>query len=137
MAETGAPRVKPNPQHDERFLFRARPADDGCWIWEGIHSKRGYASIYCGKDRYLLAHRWSYRRYNGAIPDGMQVHHLCGRRNCVNPDHLVLVMHEDHLRIHRYMMSKAEPPQNDGLYKKVVRLYKKMLQWMRGLAWKK
>jgi hypothetical protein len=38
-----------------------------------------------------LAHRVSYEIYKGAIPDGMQVDHLCRVRSCVNPDHLEAV----------------------------------------------
>lgn len=47
--------------------------------------------------RNIYAHRWSYEYFNGPIPDGLVIDHLCRNRWCVNPDHLRAVTHRDNL----------------------------------------
>jgi hypothetical protein len=54
-----------------------------CWIWTGAKQSRGY-----GNFQSKLAHRVSYERYVGKIPDGLTLDHLCRNRLCVNPAHL-------------------------------------------------
>jgi hypothetical protein len=40
----------------------------------------------------------SYELAYGAIPDGLQLHHTCGVRLCVNPSHLIALTVEAHAR---------------------------------------
>lgn len=47
----------------------------------------GYGLFNPGKTQ--RAHRWSYERFVGPIPDGLGVRHRCDRRSCVNPAHLL------------------------------------------------
>jgi hypothetical protein len=61
--------------------------ENGCWIWIGKISGRGYGSFPVGKTNYA-AHRISYEQVNGEIPDGLVLDHLCRDIKCVNPDHL-------------------------------------------------
>lgn len=78
-------------------------ATDGCWPWPGYINERGYGYTTIA-GRFRRAHRVSYERFNGPIPAGMTVDHIChnldptcpGRagcphRRCVNPRHLDLV----------------------------------------------
>lgn len=58
---------------------------DGCWIWTGKISTKGYGQY--GK-RSLLAHRASYETFVGPIPSGLTIDHLCATKACVNPAHL-------------------------------------------------
>ncbi len=62
----------------------------GCWIWAGAKSDRGYGQIQvAGKTAY--AHRTGYELIAGAIPEGLQIDHLCRVQLCVNPSHLEAV----------------------------------------------
>lgn len=70
------------PLHYVRF---GRPESD-CWLWRG----RAYGSGY-GSYRGQGAHRYLYECFNGPIPDGLVIDHLCRVRNCVRPDHLQAV----------------------------------------------
>jgi len=58
-----------------------------CWIWPTL-GRDGYA-------RYgarSLVHRLVATLVHGDL-GGQPVHHTCGRRGCVNPDHLQVVTH--------------------------------------------
>lgn len=58
-----------------------------CWIWTGAHVPKGYGQFAVNR-RPVYAHRFAYELHHGAIPDGMQIDHLCRTPACVNPDHL-------------------------------------------------
>lgn len=66
-----------------------------CALWTG-RAYRGYGIRSDGK----AAHRAAYERAYGPIPAGLQVHHLCGRKLCMTPAHLVAMTAEEHLRVH-------------------------------------
>lgn len=53
----------------------------------GYGTAEGYGRLQLGKDK-VLAHRLSFERFVGAIPDGMLVLHHCDMPCCVNPAHL-------------------------------------------------
>lgn len=68
-----------------------KDAKTGCWNWIGsIHKSTRYARLrWHGKDTH--GHRVSYELFNGEIPKGLQIDHLCRNRQCVNPEHLEAV----------------------------------------------
>lgn len=74
----------------------------GCWLWHGAVSKckgGGYGLIYVGgKEVVKSAHRVVYELERGAIPNGMDLDHLCRVRTCVNPAHLEPVTRKENLR---------------------------------------
>jgi len=74
---------------DIRFWKYTMPTE-GCWHWIGDLQKNGYGRLGVGR-KHHLAHRISYRLFNGEIPDGLEIDHLCRNRSCVNPDHLETV----------------------------------------------
>ena len=61
--------------------------DLGCWVWLRTKTGRGYGFTYHG-GKQLLAHRHYYMTFNGDIPKGYVIDHLCGNTSCVNPKHL-------------------------------------------------
>lgn len=62
----------------------------GCWEWLGYLMPGpcgGYGTINW-EGRSWLVHRAVYAHEVGPIPEGMEVDHLCRRRDCCNPEHL-------------------------------------------------
>lgn len=60
-----------------------------CWLWTRYLVGDGYACLYeRGTGKPLLAHRLYYEHHRGAIPEGLELDHLCRQTACVNPEHL-------------------------------------------------
>jgi hypothetical protein len=65
---------------------------DDCWFWAGYQFVDGYGGIWSTvRNQYERAHRVIYESVKGDIPEGLQLHHICHNRLCVNPDHLTPV----------------------------------------------
>lgn len=87
---------------DQRFHDKVVVLDDGCWEWVGTLYPNGYGRFYDTGNHGVRAHRWSFERENGPIPEGLQIDHECHdphscpggksdrHRRCVNPAHMVL-----------------------------------------------
>lgn len=61
-----------------------------CRVWTGACDPKGYGMINNGppEGKTVRAHRIAYTILVGPIPDGLELDHLCRRRDCWNPDHL-------------------------------------------------
>lgn len=60
-----------------------------CWPWTGtVNRTTGFGNFYPKHGETVGAHRYSYELANGPVPEGLDVHQRCGRRDCVRPAHL-------------------------------------------------
>jgi hypothetical protein len=82
----------------ERLLSRfVAGGPDDCWLWTGPVTSHGYG--YLGRDgRKVMAHRATFELWNGPIPGGAELDHLCKTRRCGRPDHLELVSRRENVR---------------------------------------
>ena len=74
-----------------------RVTESGCWIWTASCDTKGYGGI-CVDGEMRKVHRVVYEITTGAIPDGLQLDHLCRVRSCVNPYHLEPVECRENIR---------------------------------------
>lgn len=97
---------------------------ESCWVWTAGQYATGYGL-------YSVMH-WPHRAHHvaweavgrGTVPTGYNLHHRCGNRLCVNPDHLELMLHGDHSRMHvttaagkRCSRGHLYTPANTGIQK--------------------
>lgn len=68
-----------------------------CWVWTAAVNSKGYG-IFSVDGSGRLAHRISYERGMGPIPEGLQIDHLCRNKLCVRPAHLEPVTNEENSR---------------------------------------
>ena len=71
----------------KKFWKHIDKQDGGCWNWTACTNTWGYGKLRVGL-KMRPVHRISYELHKGAIPDGLEVLHLCNNKRCVNPDHL-------------------------------------------------
>lgn len=76
-------------------------APDGsvCWQWRGAMRSSGYGVMgwrIDGRTYTVQAHRAAYVAWFGLIPDGIELHHTCQRKWCVNPYHLQPIGRVEH-----------------------------------------
>lgn len=84
MAGKGIPLI-------QRFFKNVgKRSNDECWEWRGGRDQNGYGIIGKGKRHSgrWQAHRLSWTLYNGPIPMGLVLDHICCNPPCVNPAHL-------------------------------------------------
>jgi len=86
----------------ERFVPKVK-FTGYCWLWTAATVGAGPDNMYPAlqwNGKIRRAHRLAYLYWNGPIPKGKEVHHTCGVKLCVNPDHLELrtslTHHDEH-----------------------------------------
>lgn len=104
--------IDPCVRFESKFV---RIPESGCWIWMGGTNEKGYGIFGLGtrKQGITKAHRFSWQRKNGQIPDGMNVLHECGVAACVNPDHLYVGTQKENAADTK-RMGRLKLPDNSG-----------------------
>lgn len=102
-----------NPDEPYAFVLKHGVERLGeCLLYRGSIGSRGYGTIRF-KNHYLLAHRVSYEKWHGEIPNPLHVDHVCHNeashrgecvggpacihKRCINPQHLRVVTCKENL----------------------------------------
>ena len=113
--------------------------ETGCLLWQGALHHNGYGEttivdrdgINKTKRLYLRVHRVVYDVMKGGIPEDAVIHHTCGVRHCINPDHLdAITQSENNAERHRNVRLKRE---NEHLRTEIERLQKENRRIKDGL----
>jgi|SRR5579863_5247114 len=80
----------------KRLMHRVTFDPSGCWLSGHSRTSWGYVQ-FMADHKHTTAHRFAYELFNGPIPEGMQVDHLCRVRHCVNPAHLEAVSKKENI----------------------------------------
>jgi HNH endonuclease len=80
-------------------LLRRTVADGDCLLWTGAKDGKGYGNVgrmASGSHKNWIVHRLVYELVHGPIHRRLDVHHICERKDCVNPDHLEALTRIEH-----------------------------------------
>lgn len=80
---------------DRRTNTNAR---SGCLEWSGPKTKQGYGTFNTEGVK-TTAHRAVYWIFHGGSISGMEVHHKCSNKSCVNIDHLEALTKAEHAKL--------------------------------------
>ena len=73
-------------QHAKRILAKSIP-DGECLIFRGATSEKGYGLVWHSGKKWK-AHRLVMAATTGLPLPTLQARHVCGRKDCINPEHL-------------------------------------------------
>lgn len=82
----------------ERFQIKS---EYGCWSWSGSKDGKGYGAISNRNGSGFSpekAHRVSYEKEFGEIPDDINICHKCDNPECTNPEHLFKGTQRDNMQ---------------------------------------
>lgn len=103
--------TKPKEKSLDDFQKEIYYSPNGCWTWTGPTHKDGY-----GLYKSQIAHRFSFRFYRQIDPGKLPIKHSCKNRNCVNPDHLLLMDIHNQAERRRIVQAYSMPEPNTGCW---------------------
>lgn len=72
----------------KRFYSSFIVDQSGCWVWTRARCVGGYGS-FASHGKSWRAHRLCYQMVRNVVLSPEQfLHHTCGKKLCINPDHL-------------------------------------------------
>lgn len=106
---------------EEQFWSKVdRRGDDECWEFLKNGDERFVYGTFLNNGTTYIAHRFSYELEHGAIPEGLEIDHLCRNKACVNPNHLEAVTHAENIKRAPYFQRThcihGHPFKGDNLY---------------------
>jgi len=101
---------------------------DGHWLWTGAQTL-GYGKTKY-KSREIGSHRLSWILFRGELED-LWVLHKCGRKDCVNPEHLYLGTSDDNIRdaVERGETRRGQNHQNSKLLDSDIPKIEKLFEY--------
>lgn len=73
------------PKWWSRFWSKVRRTRS-CWLWMSDLDTSGYGRFWLGRN--AIAHKVLWEHYNGPVPVGVELMHVCDVKQCVRPSHL-------------------------------------------------
>jgi hypothetical protein len=80
-------------------LKHGDPDENGCIDHGYIGDASGYMNT-SYKGRRLRGHQIVLAELGISVPAGSVIHHVCENRRCINPEHLQVLTHAEHQRLH-------------------------------------
>jgi len=91
---------------EENIESRTISKPNGCLEWIGYKDVGGYGVIQIGEIHWRV-HRYAWSHEHGAIPDNMEIDHMCHNRACHNIDHLRVVTRKQNTENHQGATSRS------------------------------
>jgi len=121
------------------FVMEDRGYKTPCWTWVRKLNDGGYPIWHRKEHPTCMAHIQLWQMFNGSVPDGLELDHLCRNRSCVRPDHLEAVVHRENVRrglVRRFTDEQIEACISDAIQigcKPAARKHKMNRAWLREL----
>ena len=71
----------------------------GCWEWDATRQYNRYGQLSID-GKTLYAHRVMAELFIKPIGRFEIVHHKCENKCCINPEHLMVIQHSKHMKLH-------------------------------------
>jgi hypothetical protein len=93
---------KPNTIND--IVDKLVLSENGCRDWP-MSLVTGYGQV-CYQGYPRLVHKLLFEHQCGPVPEGKELHHMCGNRACAEMSHVQVVTHREHMLLGNLLTSK-------------------------------